>query len=398
VNHVIILLGLVVFATLTSFLLSSTQRRGYGLVSGTEFIVVGAFIGPAALDFLTSGVLQAADAAVAAGVGWLGFRFGLRFRRSDLARLTRRQVAAIVVEPLVSSAVLFALLRGASYLFGLGLSLQLCIGLAAIGSASTKSALQWAVDRYAARGSLTDLLCAVARYDDWLGLLLIGGLLALGYDYPAELNPTWKLAATLLAGPVFALFAFALLGRGKLREDLTWIAVLGFSALGTGLAMQLGLSSLAVAGIWGAALGLVHPAADALDKLTEPTERPIVQVLLLLVGARLELDGRAIVLAIFFVALRLAAKLVGGTVLRLLAPRGAARWIGAGLLPSGGMAGVMALSLVPIFDGESLVLWSFAISSLVGDLVGSRTLRALLARAGEITLNERAPLVRGEAG
>jgi hypothetical protein len=389
VTPIVILLGLVAFAYLASFVLSSRDRHGYGIISGSEIIAVGLIAGPAGLGFITSGLLEAASPAATIAIGWLGFRLGLRFRRSELPQLTARSGLTLLLESVVATGALYGLVELANLLGGLGMSSTTRLAIAAIGSPSTKSAILWARTRYSARGPVSDCLWAITRFDDLIAVLILSVVFVLSPDGAAAgtLPFSVRMGASLLLGPVLALLAGLLLGRGERREDLLWIAVIGFSALGTGLALRLGLSALGVAMLFGITLGWTSPQqADRIAELTEATERPTIQVLLLLIGAWLELRLQMVFLALGFGALRVIAKLVGGFAARIASPvPGRPLWLGAGLLPSGGLVTVMVLSvLFGLPSSGQPVLGAFVGAAAIGDLIGGPALIALLRRSGEV--------------
>lgn len=381
------LLGLTAFAYLASFLLSSSRRQGYGLVSGAEFLAIGLGLGPAGLDFLTADLVDAAGPALALAVGWLGFRLGIRIRPGELQAAPARTWAAGLAEPLASGAILFVVLDGADAFLGLGLPPLATAALAVLGSATTKSGALWAIGRFHADGPVTRLLGTATRLNDLPGVLGLGLLfaLALAGKSAGGAAPGTRLLATLAGGPALALLAVLLLGRGRFRPDLAWVALLGFTALGTGLSLRLGVSTLAVLALFGAALGLSSRHAGALERMTAETERPLMQVLLLLLGAQLALDPHWMAVGLLFATLRMSAKVAGGQLLRL-APGGArSPWLGAGLFHCGGVAAAMAIAWAAAFpESGQAALWAFTASSLAGDLIGSRSLKLLLKQSGEL--------------
>jgi hypothetical protein len=79
--------------------------------------------------------------------------------------------------------------------------------------------------------------------------------------------------------------------------------------------------------------------------VTEETERPTTQVLLVQLGAQLAFDPRLVALGALFAALRVVARLAAAQALRVGGGAGpAGAWLGAGMLHAGGAAAAMALS------------------------------------------------------
>lgn len=394
-NNILTILGLLTLAYLASSLLSSSKRHGYGLVSGAEFIALGLLFGPAVLDFLSAELVQHAAPAEVLGVGWIGFLFGLRFDPAKLRGTSVSGLLAGFIEPLVAFAILFGLLLLLEPLTGLDYRLSTLGALAALGSATTKSGIAWAKGKYGAAGAQTELIQTVSRYNDLPGVLILAVYFAVRAPPlfgPGAKNIWLLVAVTFALGLLLAVLMALLLGRGELREDLAWVAVLGFAALGTGLSVRLGISPLVVTTLMGVGLGVFSRHAATIGVMTADTERPIIQVLLVLIGAQLQLEPMAILIGLGVALARVVAKLGAGASLWALRFPAAKEspWLGAGLLHSGGVTGVMALSFVLSLGGTEaqVLLWSFVLFSLAGDLMGSRTLKSLLAYHGNIALEQ----------
>ncbi len=397
-SNVLTLLALLTLAYLASSLLSSKQRHGYGLVSGAEFIAIGLMVGPVGLDFLTAELVAHAAPAVVLAVGWIGFLFGLRFDPAQLRQVPATDRIALFVEPLVAFVVMGGLLLLLEKLAGLDFRLSTIGALAALGSGTTKSGLAWAQGKYAVSGKLSALIGTVSRLDDLPGVLILAVYFAVRAPRLFGAGPTnfWlMLAITFGLGLLLAVLMALLLGRGELREDLAWVAVLGFGALGTGLAVRMGVSALAVTTLMGVGLGWFTRHAGKVASMTQDTERPIIQVLLVLIGAQLELDPAAILVGIGVALARIGGKLAAGASLWALRNDGAkgSPWLGVGLLHSGGVVSVMVLSFALALKGAEaqVILWSFVLFSLAGDLMGSRALKSLLAWHGELKGDDARP-------
>ena len=386
-TSVLPLVVLAALATLITFMLERGGRTGYGWVAGSEFVLVGIAIGPLGLDLLSSELVTAVQPAVALTVAWLGLRLGLRFRPTTLRALGARLRVACVLEPVITLLLLRGLLEVLVRKGAFELSGPTAWVIAAVGSATTKSATQWARDKLRARGGVLDVLDTLSTLDDAV-LVVAAGVLTpwLAPTGPAR-HVAVALGATLGLGAALAVLAALLLGRGALRTDIGWVVLLGVCALCTGLATQLGLSPVACAGVAGGLVGMFSRHADALEQLTRTTERPAVQVLLFLGGAALHQGYVALILGVTVAVLRGLAKLGGGYLgSRLLHPPARRADLGAGLLGAGGVAFAVATSIAAQLStrqGE-LVLASAVAMTLLGDWVGAPALRGLLVRAENI--------------
>jgi hypothetical protein len=394
-SSVLLLVALAALAVAAAVLLERGGRGGYGWVTGSEFALAGLGLGPLGLDAVSSDLTAALQPAIGLAVCWLGLRFGLRLRPSALASIPRRTRVAALVEPLATLLLLRLMLEGVVRWAGLDLDGHTAWALAAVGSATTKSATAWARAQLGAQGGLFDALEAVSTLDDVV-LIVVAGVLVPRLVPGAAHLPAGgftPVLATLTVGAALAVLLALLVSHAHFRADIGWIALFGVCGLGAGLSGSLGLSAVTVTALCGAIVGLASPYADALDELTRSTERPAVLVLLLLGGASLHPGWTALALGGAAAVLRALAKLLGGALSSPLLPPGARRagW-GAGLLGAGGIAFAVAVALASQLGPSGQVLLSGAVvMALLGDFLGSPLLRALLTRAGELPPPPAAP-------
>jgi hypothetical protein len=380
------------------------QRGGYGLISGAEYLLLGALMGPFAVGLVDEEMLGAVRPAMTLATAWMGLLFGLRLRRRGLAELGLGGALSILVE---AGGTLAAIA------FGLPLAAQLgersdalgrgpaALGIAVVAAASTKSTLQWARTRLGASGRTTSRLDAITRHDDIVNQI---GLVALATLFPT--NPGGLLAARPLyiAGAVVGLgvllgVAFTMLSGRRPERDSAWVLLIGVMLLGSGLATRLGLPAMTVGFLTGATISATTLGYDLFDQIAVQTERPVAIVLLLIVGVRLApVDGVAFI-ALAAVTLRLITKLAVGPLIGPPYLGGVGG--GAGLLGFGGLALATGAQIDLLYDGRdgALVLAVSAALAVVGDLTGPLALRALLTRRGEVLEAPRVdePLVEERA-
>lgn len=388
-SEILPLVALLALATAMAVLLERGGRAGYGWVTGSEFALLGLALGPAGLDLFSSDLLGGLSTAIWAGAAWLGLRFGLRLRPSLFAHIPARVQWASQLEPLVTLLVLRGLLQLASVRGHLVLDGDVAWAIAAVGSASTKSAIAWARTRLGARGPVTDALRGVSTLDDLLAVLgaavLMPRLHPVGSHLPA--HPGTALGATLALGVGLGVLILLLSSGPTFRSDLGWVALFGACALASGLSASLGLSSLAVCTAAGACVGRFSRHADALEALTRATERPVVLALLVLGGASLAGGWWLAAVGAAAALLRALAKGVGGFLSTPVLPPAARRAdFGAGLLGTGGVAFAVAITLAQGLGTErrDVILASAVAMALFGDWVGTSLLRRVVERAGEL--------------
>jgi hypothetical protein len=388
VNELLPLVSLAVLASAAAILLERGGSAGYGWVTGSEFALVGAALGPVGLDFLSRGLLEALRTVICLAAGWLGLRFGLRLRRSFLRRVPPRVRFASVLESVLACGGLFLLLRLCARAGLLALDDLSLMALAAVGSSSTKSATAWARSRLGARGPVFEAVDAVSTLDDGLAILGVALLLPRLSPVSSHLPPgaAIGLLVTLGLGLAAGCLILLLLGGQRFRSDLGWVALFGVATLASGLAASLGLSSLAVTSVAGVVVARsVH--ADDFEELTRATERPLVLSLLVLGGASLAIQVHLLVIALVAAGARALAKWWGGGLASFALPRESRRLgLGSGLVGFGGIAFAAAMSLAqgPAEGPREAILAGALGMVVLSDWGGALLLRRFLSRSGAL--------------
>lgn len=302
---VLAILALFAAASGVTALLQQQRKHGVGIASGSEFLLAGFLLGPVALDFITPSLLRSVAPALALGITLIGVAQGVRLGTKDAWHGAVRQLPLALLAMLFAAGPVFLLLhtwRGA-------------LIAAALVLASTRGASQ---------------LVSLRRIG--IALLIIA---LVGYD---TLQPLWSVGVgtALVMGAITAALVI-----GEFQQGFAWLALLGSVAVICGLALRLSLAPLSLALIGGTALGVLSSHRAALTRLLEPTERPALQVLLVLFGAQLSwrgVDWRVVggLVALRFVALS-AAWAVG---------RRSARFAGVlQLWPAGAVVALVGLGL-----------------------------------------------------
>ncbi len=386
------LLPLVLLAALAgaaTLLLEQGGRRGYGWVTGSEFALAGIFLGPFGIDLLSEELIGHARLPIALGASWVGLGLGLRLRPNALAKAPGRHVVASQLEPIIAMLVLRGLLEAGIRFSGLPLSSIAAWALAAAGGATTRATLDWARAQRGARGPLTDGLRTLVTLDDLPPLFALAAIFALVPPHATRLVSAWqRLAATAGLGLGLAALVVLIVGRRRFVPQLAWLALFGASALGTGLAQELTVLPLAATCLCGAIVARSTRHADKLEEVTRSTQRPVIQLLLLLAGASLRGGLWTLVAAIGFALLRFLAKTIAGVAVSpLVSPRGLrVPSLGLGMLGGGGIIFAGAFSAALVLEpsiGTPLLAGSVAMV-LLGDLVGPKALWLLLRGRGEV--------------
>jgi hypothetical protein len=254
--------------------------------------------------------------------------------------------------------------------------------------------------RWGARGPVSRLIVDIGASDDLVPLVVAGGIFALAPAPGVAIAlPGWgwflaSLALGALLGTVTALLLRSAEG------DAVWGALIGTVLLGVGAAARFGLCTLFVTFVMGLALSAASPGRNALRKIVIPTDRAVLLPVLLLAGARLDPDRvledrRLLALVARVLLVRIVGKVVSGLLVRSssAAAHAAGPWFGIVMLSSGPITTACGFVFALRFPGPigDTLLVCAALSALVGELVSTLSLKALLTSNGEIAATSTPP-------
>jgi hypothetical protein len=294
-------------------------------------------LGPAGLNLLSDAVLSSLDPVVSVSLAALGIfaGLGLDFRRPrEGALLAAASVEAGLTILLVGAGVLIAfswfrpadpLLWQAALLFG--------ISAAASSTASSEASDQD-----------SSVATRVGDLDDALPILLSGLVLASmhhGFSVPAVVLAVQSGLIAL----VIAIAGWLLASQASATSE-QHVFIAGSLLLLGGAAAYLSTSALwigFVAGIfWSVAGG---SARESIDRDMRYLQHPLMVLLLLVAGARLQLGAAAVGVAAVYVTFRIVGKLAGGWLARITVAAGLPSDLGRRLIAPGVMAVALAVNV-----------------------------------------------------
>ena len=395
-SAIALLMGLLVLSYLGSLLVGTGKTRG--LASGIEFIGLGFAVGPHALGLVERPMITEFEPIVQVALGWLAFVVGLDFGRVEGRRVGTRSItlgiACAVITGLVVAIAAYVMLRVVDVGVGGASAVILSAGAGAVGAETARNAVEWVQGRWGAKGPVSSLLVDIGAADDLAPLVAAGAIFAIAPS-PGGLVlalPAWGWFGAAVALGALLGIVTALLLRGA-EDDAVWGALIGTLLLGVGVAARFGLSTIFVTFVMGIALAAASPSRRALRKIVIPTERAVLYPMLLLAGAHLDprpvLENRMLLALVALVLLaRIFGKLVSGLVVRRAAhaARPAGAWLGIVLLSSGPVSTACGFVFAMRFPGpvgDTLLVCAVA-SAILGELVSTLSLRAMLTEAGEI--------------
>lgn len=385
-----LLLGLLLLAYLGSNLVGGRAIRGFGLPSGSEYLVLGFALGPHVLDVLGRSLAHTFEPVVLVGTGWLALVMGVGYVRVADRWISPGRAAAGVLLGILSCAAVTAAVYFAAPLLGGFQGFRrtaLALGMGACASATTRHSVRWVVERHGARGPLADFAADAARASALVPPLALTVLFALAPGGGLPSVPViGRIGITLAFGALLGLVAALLLGR-DFRRDESWGVLLGTGLLTVGAADRAGLSLLGAMFAMGLTLAASRHRLEIKAMLT-PTEKPVLLPVTLLAGAYLNLKLPTSVF--WLVGVAVTVKIAMRVVLGVALASGPARHTGAdfglSMLASGGFTIAAALALstrVPGVTSDAVLLFA-VISTVLGEWVSPAALRRSLARTGEL--------------
>lgn len=394
-SAIALLMGLLVLSFLGSLIVGRTAR---GLPSGVEYLGLGFAVGPHALGWVERSIISDFEPLVQVALGWLAFVVGLDFGRVEGRRVRSGSMALGIACAALTGVAVAAATHG--FLVEMRVpgidgrsAMLLAGGAGAVTAETTRFGVQWVTGRFGAKGPVSKLLTELGASDDFFPLVAVGVIFAFAPVSGASIAmPAWGwFIGSILLGSLLGTVTALLLRN--VEGDAVWGALFGTLLLGVGAAERFGLSTIFVTFVMGIALAAVSPTRRALRRLVGATERAVLYPLLLLAGARLDLnpilDNRllAALLALMLLA-RIAGKILAGLIVRYAVP--AARPAGAGLgivlLSSGPITISVGLTFAlryPGAVGDTLLVCAAA-SNVLGEVVSTFALKRLLTELGEI--------------
>lgn len=386
-----LVLGVVAAAWLAAHLVVERAQQRILALTGVEYVVLGALLGPAILP--TIGLFE--DEATirplfAFVVGWIGFLAGVSFDPGELVRARRPALGAVLDVALrggLAGSLGWALL---SFRFGDTPSVRVAVAaLASAAAAPSTAAVQLLASRFPDRDSVVlPFLRSWSPPASALAITLLGGAFCLFHEGQTRTahppgSGEW-LVFTAGIGVVLAVSFLLFLGRER-SQNHVFLATAGTLFFASGAAFFLHLSALAVDFVFGLALARTTAGPgirDAVDRTAGPA-----RILLLLFAGTL---WRPVDPAwgLLLPGAVLLARLVGGFLSAFVATLGSGLRGDAvrGTWAQGDVAVAIAVSLRIAYEGPvvDLVFHTVLVAVAVSELAAPRLLRGLLVDAGEI--------------
>ena len=393
-------------------LLLSRPAKLLRLPAVTAYLVAGLLIGPFCLGMLKipglgfSSLEQVEGFSVLTQValGFIAFSMGNEFRLSQLKSMGSKAIIIGVIQAVITTLLVDAVLIVVHLLFPDVLSLSSAITLGAIASATAPAATLMVVKQYKADGPLTRLLMLVVAIDDAVGLLLFsvsfgiasalenGSLSLIGVAVEPLLEIVLSLGLGALMGLLLNWLETFFHSRSKrMALSVTFVILtVGLSMLKFQIGgVHIGFSLLLVCMMTGTMFCNVCETSDELMERVEGWTVPLHVLFFVISGAELDLKVLihpvTLIVGVIYIISRSLGKYLGayGSCKAVKCAPAITKNLGITLLPQAGVALGMALTASALSDG-SLVRNVILFSVLVYELVGPALTKRSLLKAGEI--------------
>ena len=393
-------------------LLMSRLTKLLNLPAVTAYLVAGLILGPYCLGalgiggvgFQTMEQVEAQRILTQTALGFIAFSMGNEFRLTQLKNMGGKAIFIGIVQAVVTTLMVDAVLIGLHLAFPTVLSLSSAIVLGAIASATAPAATLMVVRQYKADGPLTRLLMLVVAIDDAVGLLLFS--VSFGIATALEsgavsitgvvVEPIVEIILSLGLGAVMGILLDQVEHLFHSRSKRMTISV-AFVLLTVGLSMlkftafgiHCGFSLLLVCMMTGTVFCNVCDTSEELMERVERWTVPLNVLFFVISGAELDLqvlvNPVTLLVGVIYIAARSAGKYLGayGSCKAVRCSEKITRHLGITLLPQAGVALGMAMTATALGDG-ALVRNVILFSVLVYELVGPALTKRSLFLAGEI--------------
>ena len=393
-------------------LMLSRLTKLINLPAVTAYLVAGLILGPfclgalglPGLGFQSLSQVEGMGILTQTALGFIAFAMGSEFRLHQLKSMGSKAITIGIVQAVVTTVLVDAVLIALHLLFPKMLSLPAALVLGAIASATAPAATLMVVRQYKADGPLTRLLLLVVAIDDAIGLLLFsvsfgianalenGAINVLG----VVVEPIVEILLSVGLGAIMGILLDRVEHLFHSRSKRMTLSV-AFVLLTVGLSMvkfsigpiHCGFSLLLVCMMTGTVFCNVCDTSQELMDRVERWTVPLNVLFFVISGAELDLQvlGNPVTLlvGVVYILSRSAGKYLGarGSCQLSKCTPAVTKHLGITLLPQAGVALGMALTATVLTDG-ALVRNVVLFSVLVYELVGPALTKRSLLLAGEI--------------
>lgn len=395
--NAILSVGLILLAALAAGHLAQRAR----LPEVTGYLLMGALIGPAALDVVTHDNLEALQLLSEVALGLILFSIGTIFETATFRPLGAR----VAVITLAETTAAFTLVLTSMLLLGLPAAVAILLGVIAMETAPATTLM--VLREYDSRGPLTDTLLALLALNNMLvlsafgivsaTLMLVSGTASSPYASIHAL--IWGIFGSIALGVLAGLMLDAWGRRVESPGEVMTLAI-GTVLLTVGAARALGLSPLFSSLAVGATIANAAAQTETLAEQLRRADPPLYAAFFVLAGAELPVSllPQIGITGLAYTLMRSIGKVAGASaaVRHMHMPVQVRRQLGWCLLSSSSLAIGLTIQVRQQFPDIGARVTAVVLAAvIVFEIVGPILARTALIRAGEVRTDphERAPLL-----
>ncbi len=381
---IVIILGTALIGSKITFL---KDQFSFGfkniLLTGTEYILIGLFLGNIGLGILDTQTLGKFKPFLIFGLAWTGYLYGMQFEIKQIKKLPKMYFTITAIQSIItfitvatSISLLFFLRSGLN--LKEVLSISVILGIIALSTAQSALAV---VNRYSLFKcrKLFDLLRYISSVDGLFALLFFSLFLSVSGPGPlitiAVMHALKWIFLTVFSGIIPALIFF-LLNKSEYNHSEFILLLIGIIAFTGGYADHTGISPLIsglVAGIF-----IANTCKFRIRALTflHSGEKAIYIILLLILGAGWNPDHSVYLYAVpIYIISRIAGK-ISGNFIAVKSFRSVFKippLIGLSLLSEGGISfGILVNFKLLYPETADKIIFIIIISALMFELLSPK--------------------------
>lgn len=391
----------------------------------TAYLVAGVLVGPyclgrlgvPGLGFNSFDALAKISFVSDAALGFIAFAIGSEFKVSSLKKTGKQAVIIGILQAVVTTIVVDAVLIGISLATGGKLSIPAAITLGAIASATAPAATLMVVRQFKAKGKVTEVLLPVVALDDAVGLALFavsfgiaramaGGTLDI---YSIVCNPLIEIFASLALGAVCGVILTQLERMFHSNRNRTAM-IIGFILATVGISMleipvgpvEISFSPLLVCMMMGTVFCNLCPLADDLMERSDKWSAPLLALFFVISGSDLELgvfsDIVVVLIGAAYILSRCLGKYIGAYISSVISKADpmVKKYLGITLFPQAGVALGMCVTASALPGDGPMIRNIILFGVLIYELVGPMLTKIALTKSGDIVAPGKEVLERRE--
>lgn len=316
-----ILLFLIAYAGFTLYQKFSVSQFWLKLLfdSGSIHLFIGIIVGPHLLSLISTEIMAQLNFLVALVLGWAGFLIGLQVKFTELRRFQKSYYlfssTFFISSLLLLLLILMVLIKTEVIDYRIS---EIAI-IALLGAVSSPILIGVIKSKLKIRGPLMHLLQFSVALDNVFAVILLGVfMIIINPHFGFDLISIAIIFGALIFSSIMAWMFYKISSVSK-NDQQYFLLLIGFLLTTVGVSMNLGVSMLFIAFVFGLVLTNSPASTRELYHSIASAEKPLYYLLVIFAGVSIgQLSIIFVLLALAFVLVRLSCKLVAGYLSRMV--------------------------------------------------------------------------------